>query len=293
MIGSLGARFALCGLGLIACSRSKVSPSSNGTNAREVPLVAERPEPASVGGAFAPPADVTATLSDVSAVDLRWKPRATEPGGYWIEFATPGSDFVKLGAAWPDTVTFRHEDLPGATTFIYRIRPFFGRVSNLVTITTGPASAANSSEVEGPLEEPGSPTGPAGAHQKKSIRSTSTMADAAPKNLAIMLSSPTSATLRWEDHATDEDGYLVEFSRDQHDFKLFALLPPNTTSFQKSRAFASHSVLRPRPSLLLRRAVQARFGDHPHAHRSDSATGMTRLCSRTSADRYRDRSRRR
>src|SRR6266511_2118217 len=123
MIGSLGARFALCGLGLIACSRSKVSPSSNGTNAREVPLVAERPEPASVGGAFAPPADVTATLSDVSAVDLRWKPRATEPGGYWIEFATPGSDFVKLGAAWPDTVTFRHEDLPGATTFIYRIRP--------------------------------------------------------------------------------------------------------------------------------------------------------------------------
>lgn len=97
---------------------------------------------------------MTATLSGAYDVDLRWKPAATEPGGYWIEFATPGSDFVKLGAVWPETVTFRHANVASETTFIYRIRPFFGHASNLAAITTRPAPAPAPSELEGPLEEP-------------------------------------------------------------------------------------------------------------------------------------------
>jgi hypothetical protein len=231
---SLGARFALFAFGLIACSRSNASPSSAGTTVRTVPLAAPQPEPASAATAFAPPADLTATLRNASDIDLRWRPSTTEPGGYWIEFATPGADFVKLGAVWPETTTFRHAALAAETTFIYRIRPFFGRVSNLATITTGSAPAAAPSEVEGPLEEPGSAPASGGPGPTKSIRSTLTIADAAPGDLATTLRSPTSVDLRWGDHATDEDGYLVEFSQDQRDFKICALLPPNITSFRKA-----------------------------------------------------------
>jgi hypothetical protein len=176
---------------------------------------------------------MSATLSDDSNIDVRWKPRATQPGGYWIEFATPGADFVKLDAVWPETTTFRHANVASETTFIYRLRSFFGCPSRPAAITTGPDPAAPPSEVEGPLEEPGSSPSFGGVGSKKSIRTTSTIADAAPSALAASLRSVTSVDLRWEDHATDEDGYLVELSQDQRDFKICALLPPNTTSFRK------------------------------------------------------------
>jgi hypothetical protein len=184
-----------------------------------------------VGGseaAFASPSALTAALSDHLNVDLRWKNNATAPGGAWVEFTTPGDEYVKLDAVWPDTVTFRHPDVAPETEFIYRIKPFFGQPSKVVAITTG--HAAPPTEEEGPLNEPAK----AGGKDMKSIRDVATFKQAAPGNVTVKLSQPTSAVLRWEDRATDEDGYLVEVSADpQKAFKICALLPPNTTSFRK------------------------------------------------------------
>src|SRR5262245_41968129 len=83
------------------------------------------PEKALNGAAaFAPPSGLVAKLADHSNIDLWWKYTATAPGGAWVEFTTPGDDYVKLEAVWPDTITFHHPDVSPETKFIYRIRPF-------------------------------------------------------------------------------------------------------------------------------------------------------------------------
>ena len=183
--------------------------------------------------AFAVPSALTATLTDATHIDLRWQHNATEPVGYWVEFKTPGADFVKLDLVSPPTCTFQHADVAPDTTFVYRVLPLFGRPSRTVTITTGQAPKTGEKlGEEGPLEEPGSNAADA-ASAGQSVRSTATIANAAPTHLTATRSSPTSVELRWEDRASDEDGYLVELSLDETQFRAAALLPPNTTSFRK------------------------------------------------------------
>ena len=92
-------------------------------------------------------------------------------------------------------------------------------------ITTG--AEARPTEEEGPLNEPARTNAVSG---QKSIRAISSFAEAAPGNVTVALSLSTSAVLRWEDRASDEDGYLVEVSAEpEKDFKICALLPPNTS----------------------------------------------------------------
>jgi hypothetical protein len=179
--------------------------------------------------AFASPSGLVARLADHSNIDLWWKYTATAPGGAWVEFTTPGDDFVKLDAVWPDVTTYHHPDVAPETRFVYRIHPFFGKPSKVVNVTTG--HAAKPTEEEGPLNESAKTNS---TNAQKSIRAVSTFDEAAPGNVSVTLSQPTSAVLRWEDRASDEDGYLVEVSADpEKDFKICALLPPNTTSFRK------------------------------------------------------------
>src|SRR4051794_26685372 len=121
---------------------------------------------------FAPPSELTAVLADHLNVDLHWKNNAKAPGGGWVEFTTPGDEFIKLDAVWPDKTTFRHPDVAPETKFIYRVRPFYGKPSQAVTVTTGSVRSQPSTEEEGPLDEPGKTTSTDMAHQK-SIRSIS------------------------------------------------------------------------------------------------------------------------
>jgi hypothetical protein len=209
----------------MACSRPK-------------PAAFSVPSPAGVetaGDPLGSAADLRATLIDPSNVLLRWRPDARESIGYWIEFATPGADFVKLDVTWPRTTTsFRHPDVAPGTTFIYRLVPFFGRVSNVAATRTGPVPRPEQPlAAEGPLEEPGTGSRTSDRRAQTSLRTTATIADAAPVKLAVKLASPTSIELRWEDRATDEDGYLVELAQDGRDFQVCALLPPDVTSFRK------------------------------------------------------------
>jgi hypothetical protein len=172
---------------------------------------------------------LTATLIGPSEIQLDWRPGAPETAGHWIEFTTPGADFVKLEVAWPETARFRHADLAGGTRFVYRLVPFFGRASAPVGVRTGtPLPGEVSPGSEGPLEEPS----PSGTSQR-SLRSPGTLPEAAPTGLTVTLSSPSTAELRWRDGATDEDGFLVELSQGEGPFQICALLPPNTRSFRK------------------------------------------------------------
>jgi hypothetical protein len=184
--------------------------------------------------ALAAPSHLTATLVDSNDNYLRWRNNATQAAGYWIEFSTPGDDFIKLDAVWPDSNSFRHRNVAKDTQFIYRVRPFFGRASDWVRIATGPAPREGTRvrEVEGPLSPSGTETN---SRPSRSLRSTLTIAEAAPASLSAGLSSATNVDLRWEDRAKDEDGYLVEMKTDLNEVPMiFALLPPDSTSFKKT-----------------------------------------------------------
>ena len=70
---------------------------------------------------------------------------------------------------------------------------------------------------------------------KYSIRKRQTFALATPTDLAANLSSPTSVDLHWKDHASAEDGYLLEVSRHPNrEFVPCALLPARAASFRKT-----------------------------------------------------------
>ena len=172
--------------------------------------------------AFAPPSDLVAERHGDRDVELRWRHHAHAPGGYWVELTTPGGDFVKLGAVWPDAPRFRHTDLAPETTFIYRVEPFFGTPSAPAELTTGEGAAGT--QEEGPF------TPPADARAGRSLR---THADAAPATLTATLAAADTVELRWQDRARDEDGYLVELADGATGaFAVRALLPANSTSFR-------------------------------------------------------------
>ena len=195
---------------------------------------------------FAGPSDLVATMPDPYNVHLQWKNHATAEGGNLVEFqlhpegaslpAEEREDFVILGFLNANETTFRHENLGSETVFTYRIRPYFGKSSEPAKITTGSAEAAKTEpdEPEGPLEKPGA-NSKSQSDDLKSVRQPATFGAATPANLSAALSSPTHVVLRWNERASNADGYLVEISLyHDKDFHVCALLPPHTTSFQKT-----------------------------------------------------------
>jgi len=185
--------------------------------------------------AFAAPTELSATPTNGN-VFIRWKINATADGGVWIEYTTPGSDYVPLDALDSDSgeTSFIHPNVPAQTTFLYRLQPFFGQPTKSIEITTG---AAASNEVSNLPMGPIDPTNNVAfdRYRKYSIRRLASFSRAMPSDLTATLSAPTSVDLRWKDHSTDEDGYLLEVSASPVEaFVACALLPPNTTSFRKT-----------------------------------------------------------
>jgi len=184
--------------------------------------------------AFAPPVGLTAALTNRNNILLHWTNQATVDGGVWVEFTTPGSEFVKLDVFMADnkSPSFLHPQLAPATTYVYHLLPFFGQATGPVEITTGTAPSNDVPALEeGPIP---STNNAAIKSPTYSIRALSSFAQAAPTNLTATLSSPTSVDLHWEDRASNEDGYLVEIgSSAEGTFFVCALLPPDTTSFRK------------------------------------------------------------
>jgi hypothetical protein len=183
--------------------------------------------------AFSSPSRLTAALTNGDIV-LHWKNNATAEGGNWVEFATPGSEYVKLGVFLSDIerTSFLHARVAPQTTFIYHVQPFFGPATKPVEITTGIATNGGPMLDEGPIVSTNEVSGV--NPPKFSIRSLQTFVRATPRELTATLSSPVSVDLHWKDCASDEDGYYLEVGeRSNGSFQVCALLPPDTTSFRK------------------------------------------------------------
>lgn len=186
------------------------------------------PKPAPEAGAgtpFAAPTDLTATLADPIDIDLKWKDNASNEAGYFVEYSPDANnEFVIITALPPNSTTYRHPHLLPHTRFVFRVVPFFGDASNVASITTGKQGP----QQPPPMEKPSSPAAPSG---KFSLRSVSTAAQAAPTNLTATLIPPAGVELRWQDHASDADGYLVEIKPEWDSaFKASIFLKPGSSS---------------------------------------------------------------
>lgn len=174
---------------------------------------------------------LTATMTSPVDIDLKWSTHIPDIDGCFLDFNF-GSDrrFQILDIKHPNESTFHHPNLMPNTRFAYRIRPFFGKPSNVVSFTTGDASDEQSGD-NGVM--PGQV--PANAGGTNSLRNPSTREKAAPTDLTVTRIGPRVADLKWKDNASDEDGYFLEDSFDSDkDFHFIALLKTNATSFRAS-----------------------------------------------------------
>jgi hypothetical protein len=181
----------------------------------------------------APAIQLTATLISPTAIELKWAGTEPNAAGRIVEWtADPNADYVTLAFLWPNITRFMHADVAPLTTCHYRVRPYFGPASEVVEITTGKAPPDGLGiSFDETWADP--KTTPAGAvAETSSIRNAATVAEAAPTDLKAALVHPTGILLTWVDHASDEDGYLLELKLDDTSgFQVRAIVEPNITSF--------------------------------------------------------------
>jgi hypothetical protein len=207
------------------------------------------PEPAEAGA-------VRLSASMVSPVDiaLEWHAPATNVAGHVLEYTNQPEteEYVPLGFFPLNHNQFTHSRLIPETTFYYRVRPYYGPVSNPVEVSlpkelTAEAYAAAYALPEDyqwapPATVPESPT-----VTRTSIRNPTASAGAAPSNLKAELVTSTISgfKLTWTDRSTDEEGFFLERKREgSSEFIVCALVEPNINAFgwafeppEKSGAF--------------------------------------------------------
>jgi hypothetical protein len=184
---------------------------------------------------------LTATLAGPVDIDLQWQNHATDAAAYLIEFTlTPPGPYTIVTAVPPDKNAFRHARLAPQTRFTYRVRALFGKPSNVVEVVTGRAPAnlpphtpLRMPEPVLPPNDPEAEEAPGNPGVERSVRDPRTADAAAPTDLTATLVTPVNVILRWKDNAQDEEGYVLEASRDaRQGFFVLGLFPPDTTEFE-------------------------------------------------------------
>lgn len=139
-----------------------------------------------------PAPGLTATLADPTNVVLSWPDDDPNAAGRIVEYTTdPNGEYTILQFVPPRQTSYRHPDLIPETRFQYRIRPFYGPVSEMVT-ADGPGVSAPEGPVV-PLRSGGRSAAPAGFQAKPA--------------------EDEMVHFAWADRSSDEDGFLVEIKK--------------------------------------------------------------------------------
>jgi len=183
---------------------------------------------------------LTATLLSPHDIELKWTDPVPGAAGYTIEW-TPDeqSEYVVVAFLPPYTNSFIHPDLMPLTTCHYRVRAFYGPASTPVEVSL--PSALSDTEYAARYEAPEDFNWAVpqvvpgeGTVSKHSIRNPATPTDGTPADLKAELMPITVSgfKLTWTDHASDEEGYMLEMKRDAApDFEVKALTEPDVNSF--------------------------------------------------------------
>ncbi|HZR27835.1 MAG TPA: hypothetical protein VFA71_03575 [Terriglobales bacterium] len=185
---------------------------------------------------------LSAVLLSPTDVKLTWKDPAPNAAGHIVEYATePQGEFTTLGFFPPDQNTFTHPNLMPETNWYYRVRAYYGPVSDPVEVAL--PDALSDKEYARRFARPEDfswavpktiPVPDGVPVAKLSIRNAESAAQAAPTDLkAVLVPSTVSGfRLTWSNHASDEDGYLLEMKPQQSsDFAVRAALERGINSF--------------------------------------------------------------
>lgn len=171
---------------------------------------------------------------------VEWKDPAPGAVGHVVEWGTkPDDDFVPLGFFPVGVSSYRHPDLMWETNQYYRVRAYYGPASKEIEVSL--PKELTDEEYKKRYDQPEEyhwalpvivPDPKPAA--KKSMRSAATMAEAAPTDFKITLQSVSVSgfKLTWTDHASDEEGTMIEVKNEgESDFKMVALVQPDVNSF--------------------------------------------------------------
>jgi hypothetical protein len=193
------------------------------------------------GCASAPPKDpagpapairLVATLTSPTDVALRWTGADPGAAGRSVEFATSSEGpYTVLQFVPPNQTTYTHPDLMPQTTFYYRVRSVYGPATPAVDVVLPEGGFDENTHRDDPdWAAPRALPHPGVAQQ--AIRNPATAAAAAPTDLKATVADANGIRFTWTDHASDEEGYLIEVRpAGSADFGVAAVLDPDITSF--------------------------------------------------------------
>ena len=140
------------------------------------------------------PAELAATATSATQIELRWQDTSANEQGFMIEQAKDGGPFVELALRAPaDSTIFVDVPLEPSHRYAYRIRAF-----NSGGTSAYSGTAAATTDV--------------------------------PSNLTAQTLSKSQIALAWTDNKSDESGFRIERSTDLVTFVEAASVGPNSTS---------------------------------------------------------------
>jgi len=183
---------------------------------------------------------LTASLVSPDEVALTWKDPAPNVAGHIVEFTTAGNpDYITLRFLPPGENKFTHARLAPTTPYYYRVRPFYGPVSDPVEVTLPKELSDADYAAKFALPEDYSWAAPKTIVPRTkvavhSIRDARTADQGAPTDLKASLVKTTVSAFNftWTDHASDADGYALEtMPEGASGFTVCAVMDPHINSF--------------------------------------------------------------
>ena len=183
---------------------------------------------------------VSLSLASPTSVEINWDDDVKDADGYVVEWtASLESDFVRLDYLAPTIRAYKHVDLMPESPSYYRVRRIRGGASEAAKISL-PEDLLEAEYVERMAgSEDYSWAVPQRLPQPLTLRATSLRKSkeeavaAVPTHVRATLMPVTVSGFKvtWLDHASDEDGFLLELKTDQRDtFEVRAVLEPDTNS---------------------------------------------------------------
>jgi hypothetical protein len=183
---------------------------------------------------------LTATLVSPNDVALEWTDTSPDAAGHIVEYATnPSGPFIILHFCPLSQTKYIHPKLMSQTTFYYRVRAFYGPVSN-VAESSLPGNLSDETYAKRyAAPEDYSWAGPKSTPDtvpmaKRSVQNAATSAEAAPTDFKAILVPITVSgiQLTWTNHSSDEEGFLLEVKEpDSPDYVVQAVIPAKTNAF--------------------------------------------------------------